>query len=210
MNSRSKFLPKHQTCGSREKAKLLTALSAASACALAHAAPITISGTGSATQDFDALPNTGSTTVWSDDSTLPGWYSQRSGTGTTIIADNGSGSAGGLYSFGSNFDSNGHWDPLVPAMRSEVSPMAFLSRIHPELWRPSTRSPTPASSGGTSGATSAQNITLWYKISPTPITSLSPTSNAGWTAVPSGEFSGPIHTTGTTTLDGNDTANRRL
>lgn len=51
------------------------------------------------TQNFDALPASGSAT-WTNDSTLPGWYHARTGTGTTIVANNGSSNAGNLYSYG--------------------------------------------------------------------------------------------------------------
>jgi hypothetical protein len=59
-----------------------------------------------------------------------------------------------------------------------------------------------------SGVVDAQVLTLWYKISPTPITSLEPSADAGWTAVPAGNFSSPVNTTTGTSLDGNDPANR--
>jgi len=51
------------------------------------------------TQNFDTLPATGSAT-FTNDSTIPGWYSARTGTGTTIVANDGSSNAGNLYSYG--------------------------------------------------------------------------------------------------------------
>lgn len=51
------------------------------------------------TQNFDALPASGSTT-WTNTSTIPGWFHARTGTGTTIVANDGSSNAGNLYSFG--------------------------------------------------------------------------------------------------------------
>jgi len=51
------------------------------------------------TQNFDALPASGSAT-WVNDSTLPGWFHARTGTGTTIVANNGASNAGNLYSYG--------------------------------------------------------------------------------------------------------------
>ncbi|HEV2706062.1 MAG TPA: lamin tail domain-containing protein [Pyrinomonadaceae bacterium] len=50
-------------------------------------------------QSFDTLPASGSAT-WTNDSTLPGWYHARTGTGTTIVANDGSSNAGNLYSYG--------------------------------------------------------------------------------------------------------------
>src|SRR5687767_14957600 len=51
------------------------------------------------TQDFDTLPASGSAT-WTNNSTIPGWFHARTGTGTTIVANNGSSNAGNLYSYG--------------------------------------------------------------------------------------------------------------
>src|SRR5262245_2907747 len=51
------------------------------------------------THNFDTLPASGSAT-WTNDSTIPGWYHARTGTGTTIVANNGSSNAGNLYSYG--------------------------------------------------------------------------------------------------------------
>ena len=50
-------------------------------------------------QAFDALPATGSAT-WTNNSTVPGWYHARTGTGTTIVANDGGNNAGNLYSYG--------------------------------------------------------------------------------------------------------------
>src|SRR5262249_28939957 len=52
------------------------------------------------TENFDTLISTSSTT-WVNNSTIPGWYTARTGTGTTIVADAGASSAGNLYSYGS-------------------------------------------------------------------------------------------------------------
>ena len=50
-------------------------------------------------QNFDTLPASGSAT-FVNDGTLPGWYSARTGTGTTIVAGDGSSNGGNLYSYG--------------------------------------------------------------------------------------------------------------
>ncbi len=51
------------------------------------------------TQDFNTLISSGSAT-WTNNSTLTGWYHARTGTGTTIVANDGSSNAGNLYSYG--------------------------------------------------------------------------------------------------------------
>ena len=40
------------------------------------------------TQSFDTLPPSGSAT-WTNNSTIPGWFHARTGTGTTIVASDG-------------------------------------------------------------------------------------------------------------------------
>lgn len=52
------------------------------------------------TQSFDILPSTGSV-IWVNNTTIPGWYHARTGTGTNVAADSGSGTGGNLYSYGS-------------------------------------------------------------------------------------------------------------
>ncbi|MEO6076953.1 MAG: ExeM/NucH family extracellular endonuclease [Dokdonella sp.] len=52
------------------------------------------------TQSFDTLPSSGSVT-WVNNTTIPGWYHARTGTGTTLVADAGAGTGGNLYSYGS-------------------------------------------------------------------------------------------------------------
>ncbi len=50
-------------------------------------------------QSFDTLPASGSAT-WTNNSNIPGWFHARTGTGTTIVANDGSSNAGNLYSYG--------------------------------------------------------------------------------------------------------------
>lgn len=177
--------------------------------AFTQAAPIMIAGTGSYLQNFDALPAINSAT-WIDDSTLPGWYSQRSGSlGVLILADAGTNTSGALYSYGSvgtseralgsigattntagNF-AHGIQLQNTSGEAATVNSLAYTG----EQWRKS-------------GVIVAQVVTLWYKISLTPITLLEPSDDAGWTAVPLGDFSSPVNTTTGTSLDGNNPANR--
>ena len=51
-------------------------------------------------QSFDTLPSSASVT-WVNNTTIPGWYHARTGTGTSIVADSGSATGGNLYSYGS-------------------------------------------------------------------------------------------------------------
>ncbi len=177
--------------------------------AFTQAAPVAITGTGNYSQNFDTLPASGSAT-WADDSTVPGWYSQRSGgSGNSIVADAGSDTAGNLYSYGSAstaeraLGSIGAGTPTAGnfahgvQLQNTSGEAATLNSLAytGEQWRKG-------------GETVAQVVTLWYKISPTPITLLVPSADAGWTAVAAGNFSSPVNTSTGTSLDGNDSANR--
>ena len=48
------------------------------------------------TENFDTLASTGTGITWTDNSTIPGWYSTR----TTYNSGTGSSNTGALYSFG--------------------------------------------------------------------------------------------------------------
>lgn len=185
------------------------AVLSAAACAALHAAPVAITGTGNYSQDFDTLPAINSA-AWADDSSLPGWYSQRTGTGTTIEADAGSNSSGNLYAYGATSATE---RALGSLGTSNATAENFAHGV--QLQNTSGAAATLNSLAYTgeqwrkSGVTVAQVITLWYKISPSPITSLDPgTGNAGWTAITAGDFSSPVNTVGAGPLDGNDPANQ--
>jgi hypothetical protein len=174
-----------------------------------HAAPVAITGAGSYSQNFASLPTTGSAT-WADDSTLPGWYSQRTGSGTTIEADTGLNGSGNLYSYGTA-------DSTERALGSlgTSNPTAGSFAHGVQLHNTSGEAATVNSLAYTgeqwrkSGVIVAQVVTLWYRISSSPITSLDPGgSNTGWTEIPLGDFSSPLNTADLGALDGNDPANR--
>ena len=62
-------------------------------------AQISMASSSSYSQDFNSLLSSGSAT-WADNSTIPDWYTKRTGTGTTFVANDGSSNAGNLYSYG--------------------------------------------------------------------------------------------------------------
>jgi uncharacterized protein len=77
------------------------------------------------TQNFDTLPASGSAT-WTNNSTSPGWFQARTGTGTTIVANDGSSLAGNLYSYGTGtatdraFGSSGSGNAAIGNLFREV------------------------------------------------------------------------------------------
>ena len=168
---------------------------------------IIMNATGSSTQNFNTLITTGSGT-WTDNSTIINWYSQRSGTGTTIVANNGSNNAGNLYSYGTGTDTEralgtvgstnaavgdfAHGVLLQNTSGSAITDIQVSFTL--EQWRNS--------------AAVAQTVSFYYKTSATLITALQPNVSTGWTLVPALSLSSPI-TGGTAgALDGNLPANK--
>lgn len=178
--------------------------------AVSATAQVSITGTTEYTQNFDTLASTGTTNAWADNSTIAGWYAQRSGTGTTYAADNGGATAGNLYSYGSTSSSDRAlgsigsggaaagsfaWGVQFQNNSGNTLTLGALS-YYGEQWR-SANAP-------------AQTVTAWYQISNSPITSLTPTSSSGWTALTSLDFTSPINNQTAGALNGNLSANRTL
>jgi FlaG/FlaF family flagellin (archaellin) len=59
---------------------------------------ITSSSNFTYSQNFNTLPTTGTTNTWTDNSTIPAWYSSR----TVLLAGPGSSATAGLWSYGSS------------------------------------------------------------------------------------------------------------
>lgn len=158
------------------------------------------STTYSYAQNFDGLASSGSSLTWTDNSTIPGWYSNR----TTYTAGTGSSNTGSLYSFGATSSTerslgsaaSGSTTTILYAVRftnnSGSTLTTFPIRYTGEQWR-------------NGGNTTAQKLTFDYKINATSISDAS-----GWIAVPSLDFTGPIATATAGALDGNDAANRTV
>jgi uncharacterized repeat protein (TIGR01451 family) len=159
------------------------------------------------TQSFDTLPASASAT-WTNNSTIPGWYHARTGTGTTIVADTGTNTAGNLYSYGSTAatdralgslgSGNAAAGNFFWGVRLQNNTGATITSLNVsytgEQWRNS--------------AAAAQTIAFSYLVgSPTVTGSLAEFQSAG-VVVPSLDFTSPI-TGGTAgALSGNLAANR--
>ncbi|MES2920253.1 MAG: endonuclease [Verrucomicrobiota bacterium] len=166
-----------------------------------------IAGEGYYTQNFDPLPATG-TPEWADNSTLPGWYAQRTLAGTTLVAGTGSSATGGLYSFGTTaadraLGSVGSGTPGSFAwgvtFRNSTATTVTLTTLSyaGEQWR----------YGGTSAS---QLASFSYQTGPAAVTALTPGSDVGWTAVSALDFASPVISGTAGALDGNAAANRSL
>ncbi|HKH48024.1 MAG TPA: ExeM/NucH family extracellular endonuclease [Thermoanaerobaculia bacterium] len=167
------------------------------------------------TQSFDSLPATASAT-WTNNSTIPGWFHARTGTGTTIVANNGSSNAGNLYSYGTGtatdraLGSVGSGNVAVGnlfwGLRLQNNTGATITQLDVsytgEEWRMGGCTPTPCTSA-------AQTVTFSYLVgSPTVTGTLAEFQTAG-VAVPALNFTSPVVGPSTgVALDGNLTANR--
>jgi hypothetical protein len=165
---------------------------------------------GSHHQDFNTLLNTGTVNDFNDNSTIPGWYSQRTTASITYAAGTGSLNVGGLYSYGiggssdralgtigSNNTSYGgdfaHGVQLVNNSGAAITQMAVSYKM--EQWR-------------CSGSTTPQTLTFWYKILSSQMTNLMPGVFTGWTQVTALTGTSPINTATAGALDGNLPANK--
>ncbi len=171
-------------------------------------AQVNMAVTGSHSQDFNTLITTGSGT-WTDNSTIANWYSQRTGTGTTISADAGTNTAGNLYSYGTGTNAEralgtlgsgnvaagsfAHGVLLRNTSGTIITSITVTYTL--EQWRKS-------------GVTVAQDLTFYYKTSSATITALNPNNNATWTQVTALTLSSPINTATASALDGNNALNR--
>jgi trimeric autotransporter adhesin len=169
---------------------------------------VTMATTGSHTQNFNTLASTGTVITFTDNSTISNWYSQRTGTGTTYNADAGSGNAGLLYSYGSAAS-------VERALGTIGSGNAAAgSFAHGVLLRNTSGTTiTDIKVGYTleqwrNAAAAAQPITVYYKISSSPITALTPNVNATWTQVAGLTLNSPITGGTAEALDGNLAANK--
>lgn len=188
--------------------KALLVLSAVLICSHPVTSQVTLTGIGATySQSFDTLPASGSVT-WTNNSTIPGWYHARTGTGTTITANDGSNNGGNFYSYGTGTNT----DRAIGSLGSGNAAVGNL------FWgvRLLNNTGTTITSLNVSfvgeqwrnSAAAAQTISFSYLIgSPTVTGSLAEFQSAG-VAVPSLDFTSPI-TGGTAgALNGNLAANR--
>ena len=170
---------------------------------------VSMSSTGSYTQDFNTLSSTGASNSWTDNSTIANWYWQKSTAGTlTYRADTGSSNSGAAYSYGSS----GNSDRAMGSLGSgNASAGSFAWGVLLQNTSGATISDIKISYTGEqwrNSAAGSQTIGFYYKISSSTITSLNPNSNSTWTAVSALNFTSPI-TGGTAgALNGNSAANR--
>ncbi|CCH52646.1 hypothetical protein BN8_01660 [Fibrisoma limi BUZ 3] len=168
-------------------------------------------GSLTATQNFNSLNNSGSAT-FNQNATLLGIYGERTGTGNTVIANDGSSNAGNLYSYGTGtetdraFGSVGSGNAAVGnftygyRLKNETGTTITSLRVQytGEQWRNS--------------AAAAQTVAFSYLVSDSPITTTTPGSAlpTGYTAVSGLDFTSPITGGSAGAINGNLDANRTV
>jgi hypothetical protein len=148
--------------------------------------------------------------TWTNNSTIPGWYHARTGTGTTIVANDGSSNAGNLYSYGTGtatdraLGSVGSGNTAVGnlfwGVRLQNNTGATITSLDVayigEQWR----------NGGGTGL--AQTVTFSYLIGAPAVTGTLAEFQSAGLAVPALNFTSPVFSTTAATLNGNLDANR--
>lgn len=163
---------------------------------------VSMTGPGSYNQNFDGLVNTGTGITWTNNSTIPNWYS----TQTVYDASTGSSSTGKLYSFGSASATDRALGSVCSGTTGTIAYGAqfqnasggalgtFNITYKMEQWR-------------NGGNTASQPLAFYYKVSSTALTAVT-TGSTGWTAVTILNGISPINTATAAALDGNLTANQ--
>ncbi|MGQ0697824.1 MAG: carbohydrate binding domain-containing protein [Panacagrimonas sp.] len=161
------------------------------------------------TENFETLIASGSA-AFTNNSTIPGWFHARTGTGATIVANNGSSNAGNLYSYGTGTatdralgslgSGNAAVGNLFWGVRLQNNTGTTITSLDVqyvgEQWRNS--------------AAAAQTVAFSYLVgAPTVTGSLAEFQSAG-TAVALLDFTSPITGGAAGAQDGNLAANRVL
>jgi DNA/RNA endonuclease G (NUC1) len=164
------------------------------------------------TENFDGLASTGTNVTWTDNSTLPGWYSSRA----NYNAGTGNSNTGALYSFGvagasvagdralGDVGSGGtgtvYWGVKLTNNTGATITSIDISFIG-EQWR---------NGGATSPAVSvSQLVDFQYQIASAGVVTAINTPSSNWLEYDPLDFSSPTFgTTAAATLDGNASANR--
>ena len=168
------------------------------------------------TENFNGLPSTGPSPAWTDDSTLSGVYAAQpnpsptpgSSLPTVIQVGTGSGTTGGLYSFGNTTATS---DRALGSLNSNATgafhyAVRFVNNTGAEI-RGVTVSYVGEQYKLNNNAT-AQKLDFQYQAASAGTITDANSPSTGWTDVDSLDFTGPQASATTSTLDGNAAANR--
>jgi DNA/RNA endonuclease G, NUC1 len=161
------------------------------------------------TENFDSLAQTGTNITWTNNVTIPGWYSSR----TTYNTGTGSSNTGALYSFGLTPASDralgsvgsGGTGTVYWAVRFINNTGGTITSLNVnyigEQWR----------TGGSSNATPsvAQTVDFQYQVANAGVITGANTPTTGWVDNDPLDFTSPnFNTTTGAAIDGNNAANR--
>jgi endonuclease/exonuclease/phosphatase family metal-dependent hydrolase len=165
---------------------------------------------GTYSQNFDSLSSSASS-PWNNNVTIAGWYSSKSSAdSTTYIGSTGTGTAGGLYSFGTAGAHSASDRALGSLASGTTDPVAFGVRFLNDTVAAQTNI-TVSFTGeqwrnGGSGV--AETLAFSYAVGNGPITSTF--SSAIWTNFPALNFTSIVVSSTATALDGNNATNRQI
>lgn len=170
-------------------------------------AQVVMNTTGSYSQGFNGLSNTG-TVGWFNNTTIANWYAgQAAGTLSSYVAGNGSANTGAFYSFGTT----GATERCLGSI-SSGTPVAFSYGVLMQNTSATTITNMTITYAGEQwrcgGKTTLDTLKFYYKVSATSITDPSPADNSTWTPVTALHFSSPIAVATAGALNGNLPANQ--
>lgn len=192
------------------------------ACLMAAGANAQVLFSGSYSQDFDSLLNTGTAVPWTDNSTIAGWYMRRVDDVNGVLvnqynAGDGTSNAGAVYSFGTVGASERSMGSIASG---SVEHMAYGVRLTNNTGA-SIDAITIACTGeewrdGGNTTPAAQTLMFSYSLVATTIGADTQTTGGvagytmdpNYTAATAFDFTSPVFGTVATALDGNLAANQ--
>lgn len=173
-------------------------------------AQIALSG-GNYAQDFNSLATNGTSNLWTDNLTLPGWYASKTAAGAAVVtyrAESGTSTVGALYSFGSPGSSDralgsvasGTPGNFAYGVRFTNDTAVTQTNIHisftGEQWR----------NGGTA---SPQTLAFSYRVSSSAINDSDAANANSWIGFSNLNFSAPTVSATAGALEGNAATNQQ-
>jgi len=159
-------------------------------------------------ENFDSLAATGTGLAWTDNSTIPGWYSTR----TTYNSGTGSSNTGALYSFGVT-GTNPATDRALGSVASTGTGTVYQA-VRLTNNTGGTITSLDISYAGeqwrNGGNTTAHTLTFQYQVANAGGIAGANSPATGWTTFAPLSFTGPIALASAAALDGNAPANRIL
>lgn len=157
-------------------------------------------------QDFNSLGE--ASAPWTNNLTLPGWYASKgSGDATNFLAGTGSGTAGGMYSFGASNSSDRSLGTLAASAIAYAFGVRFVNNTAASITNISISYVGKQWRAG-AGVTNANTLAFTFQAGAGPLTNAAAAS--GWTAFSALDFVSPNLSGTGTSLDGNASSNQQV